>query len=50
LLLLFSNPNYQEISLSTWLAGNPMSLLRDNFGITEDQVAQLPRKNQGILR
>jgi oxalate decarboxylase len=50
LLLLFSNPNYQEISLSTWLAGNPMSVLRDNFGITEDQVAQLPSKNQGILR
>jgi len=49
-LVLFSNPNYQEISLSTWLAGNPMSLLRDNFGWTEAQVKELPKKNQGLIR
>jgi oxalate decarboxylase len=50
LLLLFSSPQYQEISLSTWLAANPMSVLRDNFGITEAQVAQLPTRTNGIIR
>jgi oxalate decarboxylase len=47
---LFNSPVFEEISISKWLAGNPASLIADNFLITKDEVARLPRKTLGILK
>jgi len=47
---LFNSPRFEEISISKWLAGNPASLISDNFLITKDEVARLPRKTLGILK
>jgi oxalate decarboxylase len=47
---LFNSPTFEEISISKWLAGNPASLISDNFLITNEQIARLPRKTLGILR
>jgi len=30
---LFNSPTFEEISISKWLAGNPASLIADNFNI-----------------
>ena len=49
ILILFNSGTYQEISLSTWLAGNPPSMIVDNFGITKEQVEMLPKTHLGIL-
>jgi len=49
ILILFNSPEYQEISLSTWLAGNPVSILTDNFGIPKELAERMPRRNLGIL-
>jgi oxalate decarboxylase len=47
---LFNSPVFEEISISKWLAGNPASLISDNFLITKEEVALLPRKTLGILK
>ena len=47
---LFNSPTFEEISISKWLAGNPASLIADNFGIAKDEVNRLPRKGLGILK
>jgi len=47
---LFNSPTFEEISLSKWLAGNPASLISDNFLITKEEVARLPRKTLGIVK
>ena len=49
LLILFNSGEYQEISLSGWLGGNPASLLEANFGIPKNEIEKLPKKEQGIL-
>ncbi len=49
LLILFNSGEYQEISLSNWLGGNPSTLLEDNFNISKSIVDQLPKKERGIL-
>src|SRR5271157_1329 len=49
LLILFNNGEFQEISLSGWLGGNPATLLAANFGISNEAVARLPKKERGIL-
>jgi oxalate decarboxylase len=49
ILILFNHPEFQEISLSGWLGGNPSSLLTTNFGISKDAIDRLPKKEQGIL-
>jgi oxalate decarboxylase len=49
LLILFNSGEYQEISLANWLGANPSSILAANFGIPEDAIARLPRKERGIL-
>jgi hypothetical protein len=36
--------NYQEISLSTWLAANPDAIIADNFKVDDSLVAKLPKK------
>jgi oxalate decarboxylase len=48
-LIVFSNGLYQEISISSWLGGNPPSMIADNFGLTKEQVARLPKGALGIL-
>jgi len=47
---LFNSPTFEEISISKWLAGNPASLIADNFGISKSEVAKLPRKTLGFLK
>jgi oxalate decarboxylase len=48
-LILFNNPEFQEISLANWLGGNPVSLLMDNFGVGKDIIDRLPKRETGIL-
>jgi oxalate decarboxylase len=50
LFALFNSPVFEEISISKWLAGNPASLLADNFGIAKDEVGRLPKKALGIIK
>ncbi len=50
LLVLFNSPEYQEISLANWLGGNPSSMLSANFGIPQDAIDKLPKKERGIIR
>jgi len=47
---LFNSPTFEEISISKWTAGNPASLLADNFQISREQAAKLPNKLLGIIR
>lgn len=47
---LFNSPTFEEISISKWTAGNPASLLADNFQISKDAAAKLPNKTLGIIR
>jgi len=49
ILILFNSPVYQEISISEWLAANPPSMIADNFGLSQTQVAQLPKGALGII-
>jgi oxalate decarboxylase len=49
LLILFNSPEYQEISLANWLGGNPSSLLSANFGIPQETIDKLPKKERGII-
>jgi oxalate decarboxylase len=49
IIVLFNSPEYQEISLATWLGGNPVSLLETNFGIPKSLIDQLPKREGGIL-
>lgn len=48
-LILFNSGEFQEISLGAWLGGNPASLLSANFGIPNEALARLPKKERGIL-
>ena len=47
---LFNSPMFEEISISKWTAGNPASLLADNFQIPRDVAEKLPNKTLGIIR
>jgi oxalate decarboxylase len=49
ILVLFNSGVYQEISLTSWLGGNPNSILASNFGIGREQLDLLPKKTGGIL-
>ena len=44
ILIVFNGGDYQEISLSTWLASNPRQLVATNFGVPEDTIAKFPTK------
>jgi oxalate decarboxylase len=48
-LILLNSGVYQEISISGWLASNPPSMLADNFKLSNEQVARLPKTPAGIL-
>jgi oxalate decarboxylase len=42
ILIAFDSGEYQEISLSGWLAANPTRLVADNFQLPDAVAAQLP--------
>jgi oxalate decarboxylase len=44
ILIGFNSGDYQEISLSTWLAANPDAILADNFKVADSVVAGLPKQ------
>ena len=48
LLILFNSPYYQEITLSAWLAANPVQLVADHFGINPSLLEDLPKQRLGI--
>lgn len=48
ILITFPAAEYQEISLSTWLANNPAQLIEDNFGIAAEEVARMPKSKLAI--
>ena len=50
LLILFNSGEFQEISLAGWLGANPSSILSANFGIPDDAIGRLARKERGILK
>jgi oxalate decarboxylase len=42
-LIGFNSGDYQEISLSTWLAANPDAVLADNFKTSDELIAKFPK-------
>jgi oxalate decarboxylase len=48
-LAMFNSPVYEEISLSTWLAANPPSMVADNLGLSLSEVEKLPKAGLGII-
>jgi len=49
ILIVLNSGHYQQISISSWLGGNPPSMIADNFGWAKEQVARLPKGALGIL-
>jgi hypothetical protein len=45
----FNSPDYQEISVTTWLASNPSRLLADNFGIDLGTIEKMPNATRFIV-
>ena len=43
-LIGFNSGDYQEISLSTWLAANPDAVVADNFKVDDSLVAKPPQE------
>ena len=48
-IILFNSGVFEEISLASWLGGNPVSLLETNFGIPKTLIDQLPKRETGIV-
>jgi oxalate decarboxylase len=48
-LIVLNAGIYQQISISSWLAANPSSMIADNFGWSKEQVEKLPKGALGIL-
>jgi hypothetical protein len=44
-LPIANSPVFEEISISTWLAANPLGIITDNFGISRELADKLPRKS-----
>jgi oxalate decarboxylase len=44
ILIAFDKGEYQEISLSTWLASNPANILADNLKVAEATVESFPKR------
>jgi oxalate decarboxylase len=49
ILIVLNSGVYQQISISSWLAANPPSMIADNFGWSKEQVEKLPKGALGIL-
>jgi oxalate decarboxylase len=50
IILAFNSGEYQEISLSSWLASNPKRLLETNFNLPREVISKFPRKEEFIVR
>jgi oxalate decarboxylase len=44
ILVVFNSGEYQSISITEWMAGNPRLLLATNFGVPESVIAKFPRQ------
>ena len=42
MILAFNSGIYEEIGLSSWLAGNPRQVVASNLGLDDDAAAALP--------
>jgi oxalate decarboxylase len=49
ILVAFNSPDYQEISISTWLASNPAKLVAENLEIDLSVVEKLPNSGRFIV-
>lgn len=49
LLVVFNNGNYEEISLSSWLASNPDELVAANLNLSPDVVRKFSKRESFIL-
>ncbi len=49
MLAVFNSGEYQEISLSEWLASNPAYLLQTNFGSVPPKVIKGLRKKEDLF-
>ena len=49
IIILFNSGVYEAISLSSWLGGNPVSLLETNLLIPRSLIDQLPKRETGII-
>lgn len=49
ILVAFNSPNYEEISISSWLASNPRRLLADNLGLDLAVIEKLPHAGRFIV-
>lgn len=49
IIILFNSGVYEAITLSSWLGGNPVSLLETNLLIPKSLIDQLPKRETGIL-
>ncbi|MGA8575580.1 MAG: cupin domain-containing protein [Candidatus Cybelea sp.] len=49
ILVAFNSPDYQEISISAWLASNPKRLLADNLGLDLAVIEKLPHAGRFIV-
>ena len=50
ILILFNSPVYEQISLSALLSSNPPSILADNFDLSSNEIALLPKSSLGIVK
>ncbi len=50
LAILFNSPVFEEITISRWLSANPAALIADNLGISNAEVARLPKKVLGFIK
>jgi len=50
LLVVFNSGDYEEISLSIWLASNPDELISANLNLPIDTVRKLPKKESFIIK
>ena len=48
-IIVLDSPNYQEISLSQWMATNTPLLLQTNFGIPQSVIDKFPRGNIPLI-
>lgn len=49
ILIAFNSPDYQEISLTSWLASNPKRLLADNLGLDLALIEKMPQAGRFIV-
>jgi oxalate decarboxylase len=45
ILIAFNTGVYESIDLSSWIAGNPVDVLKTNFNKPESLIRKFPRKD-----